>query len=118
MRLLHSGLPSGPFREDYRRRRRYLPPKYFAMRRCPRVHFKTVILDGERAYLGSANFTGAGLGMKSAGRRNFELGVVTAAPAAVDQLADYFFWVWDGGACRSCRQKKYCPRPLAGPLDD
>ena len=31
------------------------------LRRCPRVHLKTVVVDGSWMYLGSANLTGAGL---------------------------------------------------------
>ena len=50
--------------------------------RCPRVHLKAVIVDGELLYLGSANWTGAGLGAKGSGRRNFELGIVTDDGAA------------------------------------
>lgn len=38
---------------------------------CLRVHFKMLIFDFETAYIGSANLTGAGIGMKSSNRRNF-----------------------------------------------
>ncbi|MBQ3943216.1 MAG: hypothetical protein II669_02745, partial [Elusimicrobia bacterium] len=31
----------------------------------PRVHFKMMIFDGKDAYIGSANLTGAGIGMKA-----------------------------------------------------
>lgn len=31
----------------------------------------------DTAYIGSANLTGAGIGMKSAQRRNFEAGILT-----------------------------------------
>ena len=31
---------------------------------CPRVHFKIIVFDFKTAYVGSANLTGAGLGMK------------------------------------------------------
>ena len=36
---------------------------------CPRVHFKSVIVDGRFAYSGSANLTGAGMGAKSKEKR-------------------------------------------------
>lgn len=39
---------------------------------CPRVHFKCIIVDGVKAYFGSANLTGAGMGAKSEKKRNFE----------------------------------------------
>ena len=44
---------------------------------CPRVHFKCIIVDGVKAYFGSANLTGAGMGAKSEKKRNFENGVLT-----------------------------------------
>ncbi|MCQ2053454.1 MAG: phospholipase D-like domain-containing protein [archaeon] len=40
---------------------------------CPRVHFKIIVIDCKTAYIGSANLTGAGMGMKSPNRRNFDL---------------------------------------------
>ncbi len=61
VRLLHSGVPSGPFLEDLKKG----VPKGLIMRRCPRVHAKAVIADGRLMYLGSANLTGAGLGAKT-----------------------------------------------------
>jgi len=44
---------------------------------CPRVHFKMMIFDFEAAYVGSANLTGAGIGMKGSNKRNFEAGILT-----------------------------------------
>ncbi|MDQ3296623.1 MAG: phospholipase D-like domain-containing protein, partial [Myxococcota bacterium] len=76
LRLLHAELPSGPFRDELANHPR-LVNGGLALRRCPRVHMKLVIVDGELLYLGSANWTGAGLGAKGSGRRNFELGIVT-----------------------------------------
>src|SRR5260370_26985293 len=76
LRLLHAELRSGPFRAELAQHPR-LVAGGLALRRCPRVHMKAVIVDGELLYLGSANWTGAGLGAKGSGRRNFELGIVT-----------------------------------------
>ena len=42
---------------------------------CPRVHFKMLVFDGEEVYIGSANLTGAGIGMKTDNKRNFEAGI-------------------------------------------
>ena len=82
LRLLHAELPSRPFREEIANHPRLLGADAasggLALRRCPRVHMKVVVIDGELLYLGSANWTGAGLGAKGSGRRNFELGIVTA----------------------------------------
>jgi phosphatidylserine/phosphatidylglycerophosphate/cardiolipin synthase-like enzyme len=111
VRILHSGIPSGPFLEELKR----VPAGAFQMRRCPRTHFKAAIIDGERLYLGSANLTGAGLGAKSDGRRNFEIGLVTDDPALVDTVADLFEAVWSGAMCRRCDRKDFCPEPLESP---
>ena len=53
---------SRPFREALAQRAR-LEPTHAWLRQCPRVHLKTIIVDGEQLYLGSANLTGAGLGL-------------------------------------------------------
>jgi len=111
VRILHSGVPSGPFLEDLKTVR----PGAFGMRRCPRTHFKAAVVDGERLYLGSANLTGAGLGAKSARRRNFEIGLLTDEAALVDAVADLFEAIWSGAMCRACDRRAHCPEPLEGP---
>ena len=116
IRLLHSGVPSDPFLAELKKYHQRLPDDFFQMRRCPRVHFKMILLDCRRLYLGSANLTGAGIGIRSEGRRNFEMGILTDNGQAIDEAAEYFINVWDGNACRACRLKKHCPVPLAGPL--
>ena len=85
LRLLHAELPSGPFRAELARHPALIAGG-LALRRCPRVHLKAVIVDGELLYLGSANWTGAGLGAKGAGRRNFELGLVSEDEGLIDQV--------------------------------
>lgn len=75
---------------------------------CPCVHFKMLIFDCEAAYLGSANLTGAGLGMKGMATRNFEAGILTDGPVLVDAAADQFDAVWHGLHCAKCRRKMYC----------
>jgi len=114
VRVLHSGVPSGPFLEELKT----IEPHAFEMRRCTRTHFKAAIVDGQRLYLGSANLTGAGLGAKSEGRRNFEVGLVTADPALVDTVADLFEAIWSGALCEACRRRDHCPVPLESPWDD
>ena len=61
---------------------------------CPRVHFKCIIVDGVKAYFGSANLTGAGMGAKSEKKRNFENGVLTDNPVLVEPLVEQFDSVW------------------------
>jgi len=113
VRILHSGVPSGPFLEDLKG----VAPGTFQMRRCPRTHFKAAIVDGQRLYVGSANLTGAGLGAKSARRRNFEMGLVSDDPALVDTVADLFEAVWSGAMCKKCDREAFCPVPLESPWE-
>jgi hypothetical protein len=79
---------------------------------CPRVHLKTVIVDGELLYLGSANWTGAGLGAKGDARRNFELGVLSDDEQLLDQVQAFFDWIWNGKPCSGCRLRSVCEAPL------
>ncbi|MBA3454136.1 MAG: phospholipase D family protein [Deltaproteobacteria bacterium] len=112
LRLLHAELPSGPFREEIANHPR-LVAGGLALARCPRVHMKAVIVDGALLYLGSANWTGAGLGAKGAGRRNFELGIVTDDGLLLDQVQSLYERVWSGAECAGCKLKDLCPGPLS-----
>jgi phosphatidylserine/phosphatidylglycerophosphate/cardiolipin synthase-like enzyme len=112
LRLLHAELPSGPFRAELARHPRLLAGG-LALRRCPRVHMKLVVVDGELLYLGSANWTGAGLGAKGSGRRNFEVGIVTGDAAMLDAVQGMYERVWTGGECAGCKLREECPGPLA-----
>ncbi len=78
IRLLHAKEPGVNFRKSFDK----YPLLWNSMERqlCPRIHFKCIIIDGKFAYSGSANLTGAGLGIKSADTRNFESGFVTTNP--------------------------------------
>jgi phosphatidylserine/phosphatidylglycerophosphate/cardiolipin synthase-like enzyme len=112
LRLLHAELPSRPFRESLARYPR-LVAGGLALRRCPRVHLKAVIVDGSLLYLGSANWTGAGLGAKGSGRRNFELGIVTENAGLLDDVQALYEQIWTGGECAACKLEDVCPGPLA-----
>ncbi len=111
IRLLHSGVPSGPFLAELKEG----IPKGLVMRRCPRVHAKAVIADGRLMYLGSANLTGAGLGAKSARRRNFEAGIWTDELPLIDPVLDMLHGIWSGRQCQDCGRKEHCPVPLEEP---
>jgi phosphatidylserine/phosphatidylglycerophosphate/cardiolipin synthase-like enzyme len=115
LRLLHAGVPSGPFREELKRHRA-LATGALAMRRCPRVHLKMIAIDGALLYLGSANLTGAGLGAKGDHRRNFEAGVVTADERFLDEMQGVYERIWSGAECAPCRLRDVCPRPLDIPV--
>lgn len=106
VRLLHAKEPGRNFTDDFDK----YPLLWSRLERrlCPRVHFKILIFDCEVAYIGSANLTGAGLGMKGATTRNFEAGILTDDPALVDAAADQFDAVWCGLHCGKCRRKIYC----------
>lgn len=80
---------------------------------CPRVHFKIIVIDQKICYVGSANLTGAGMGMKSPYRRNFEAGITTDASDIVNAVIEEFDKVWRGGECKKCQRHKYCPDPIA-----
>jgi phosphatidylserine/phosphatidylglycerophosphate/cardiolipin synthase-like enzyme len=110
VRVLHGCPPSRPFRERLRKNRRLRG--VVAMRRCPRVHMKMIAVDGALLYLGSANFTGAGLGAKSDGRRNFETGIVTDDELVLDEMQATFEAIWSGRRCGACQLRGECPAPL------
>ncbi len=114
VRLLHASPPSRPFREELLARAHRLAPPAFEMRACPRVHLKMIAIDGELLYLGSANFTGAGLGAKGDGRRNFEMGILTDDEWLLDEAQARFERIWRGAECAGCRLRAECPGPLDG----
>ena len=79
---------------------------------CPRVHFKLIIIDSSIAYVGSANLTGAGMGMKSPKKRNFEAGILTDDPEMLDAAIEQFDNVWIGKFCKDCGRREYCSDPI------
>lgn len=79
---------------------------------CPRVHFKFFIFDLKEVYIGSANLTGAGLGMKSENSRNFEAGILTDEHEIVENTINQFDNVWIGNHCAKCGRKNFCPQPI------
>ncbi|GAI78369.1 unnamed protein product [marine sediment metagenome] len=106
IRLLHAKEPGPVFRRDFDR----YPNLIKGMERvlCPRTHLKSVIIDGEFAYSGSANLTGAGMGAKSTEKRNFEAGIITDESGIVGKIMEQFDTIWRGEYCASCRRKKFC----------
>ena len=111
VRLLHAGTPSAAVLRELRREL----PNNLTIRRCPRLHAKAVVIDCRAMYLGSANLTGAGLGAKADGKRNFEMGVWTESPALIDAVLEQFNALWEGRRCAGCRRKDVCPVPLEEP---
>jgi phosphatidylserine/phosphatidylglycerophosphate/cardiolipin synthase-like enzyme len=113
LRILHATLPSRAFRAAFDK----LPRLFrggLQLRACPRLHFKAVVVDGAFLYLGSANWTGAGLGAKGTGRRNFELGFATSDTGLLDDVQALFDGLWRGAGCVGCRLRDICEFPLDG----
>jgi len=110
IRLLHAKEPGENFRADFDR----FPALFSGMERslCPRVHFKLLVFDGDVAYIGSANLTGAGIGMKGSARRNFEAGILTNDRVLVDAAMAQFDSVWSGVQCQKCGRKDFCGDPI------
>lgn len=111
VRLIHAKEPGPAFREDFDK----YPVLFDRLERvlCPRVHFKMLVFDCQEVYVGSANLTGAGIGMKSDGKRNFEAGILTDEPELVRQATQQFDEVWMGLHCKKCLRRKYCGDPIA-----
>jgi phosphatidylserine/phosphatidylglycerophosphate/cardiolipin synthase-like enzyme len=113
VRLLHAKEPGPRFREDFDRYPELLHAELFERVLCPRLHTKAVIIDGQRAYLGSANLTGAGIGAKNDQRRNFEAGIFTDERAIVEPLMEELDTLWRGEHCQKCQRRDVCPDPIA-----
>jgi phosphatidylserine/phosphatidylglycerophosphate/cardiolipin synthase-like enzyme len=110
IRLIHAKEPGPAFREDFDK----YPALIEGLERvlCPRVHFKIIIFDLKTAYVGSANLTGAGLGMKGENTRNFEAGVLSSNKDFIKNAATQFDEVWMGAHCKSCKRKQFCSDPI------
>ena len=92
IRLIHAKEPGPAFRQDFDK----YPALIEGMERvlCPRVHFKIIIFDLKMAYVGSANLTGAGIGMKGENTRNFEAGILSCNKDFINNAAEQFDSVW------------------------
>lgn len=110
VRLIHAKEPGANFREDFDRYPRLASMLERVM--CPRVHFKLIIIEQKICYVGSANLTGAGMGMKSSNRRNFEAGILTDNLEIVDAAIEEFDKVWRGSECKKCQRKRFCADPI------
>lgn len=106
VRLLHAKEPGPIFQKDFDKYPLLIKNLDRAI--CPRIHFKMIIFDLETVYIGSANLTGAGIGMKSANKRNFEAGILTNDKEIVQNAIQQYDLVWQGSFCKSCERKAYC----------
>lgn len=62
--------------------------------------------------ISGANLTGASIGMKADGTRNFEAGILSDDPEIVEQAMNQFDEVWMGKHCKTCKRKDFCPDPI------
>ena len=110
IRLIHAKEPGPNFREDFDK----YPVLYDRLERvlCPRVHFKMLVFDGKEVYIGSANLTGAGIGMKAETTRNFEAGILTDDLEIVEKAMNQFDDVWIGKHCKKCKRREFCSGPI------
>ena len=110
VRLIHAKEPGPNFREDFDK----YPVLYDRLERvlCPRVHFKMLVFDSKEVYVGSANLTGAGIGMKGEDKRNFEAGILTDDQEIVEKAMNQFDEVWMGKHCKACKRREYCSDPI------
>ncbi len=110
VRLLYAKTPGANFKRDFN--------KYPNLKNgveqllCPRIHFKMIIFDMQEVYIGSANLTGAGLGMKSKNHRNFETGILSNEPHLLNSAIEQIDRLWIGEHCKTCKRKAYCPAPI------
>jgi len=112
VRLIHAKEPGPRFREDFDLFDNLIDSELFERVLCPRVHTKAIVIDGELAFVGSANLTGAGLGSKHADKRNFEAGFLFDDKAQIEQLMRWVDELYLGEHCKTCRRRAYCPDPI------
>jgi len=112
VRLFHAKEPGPRFREDFDRYPALIENELFERILCPRIHTKAIIVDGHKAFIGSANLTGAGLGAKSPLRRNFEAGFLTDEQNHLEELISWVDSLYLGNLCGSCQRRKTCPDPI------
>lgn len=113
VRMMHAKEPGPRFRADFDRYPNLLESDLFERILCPRIHTKAIIVDGKQAFIGSANLTGAGLGAKSAHKRNFEAGFLTTEPGHLKEIMSWIDQLYLGDFCAKCGRRAVCPDPIA-----
>lgn len=114
VRLIHAKEPGPRFRQDFDRYPVLIESEFFERILCPRVHTKAIIIDGKKAFITSANLTGAGLGAKHHDKRNFEAGILTDEKKHISPIMEWIDELYLGEYCGRCRLRSVCPDPLDG----
>ncbi len=112
VRLIHAKEPGPRFRQEFDRFPQLLDSELFERILCPRVHTKSIIIDGRIAFVGSANLTGAGLGAKHKDKRNFEAGFLFDDSQQIHELMNWVDQLYLGEFCLDCRRRDICPDPI------
>ena len=110
VRLIHAKEPGPAFREDFDKYKNLVTG--LDVRCVLGCISKSSLSTAKTAYIGSANLTGAGMGMKSSNRRNFEAGILTDEPELVEAAMEEFDKIWRGEMCKKCQRKQYCRDPI------
>lgn len=113
IRLIHAKEPGPRFRKDFDKYPALIESDLFERILCPRVHTKTIVIDGTQVFITSANLTGAGLGAKSPHKRNFEAGILTDEKQHIAPLIDWIDALYLGDHCHQCQRRSHCPDPIA-----
>ncbi len=112
VRLIHAKEPGPLFRRDFDKHPALIESDLFERVLCPRVHTKAVIIDGKKAFIGSPNLTGAGMGAKHPDKRNFEAGFITDEKKDLKKITTWVDELFLGEFCGRCRLRDRCPDPL------
>lgn len=75
------------------------------IRACARNHLKLIIVDRQIMYFGTGNLTGAGVGIVSDKRRNFEIGIITKKQDWIKKCHNLFTNIWNRKYCSECKYK-------------
>jgi phosphatidylserine/phosphatidylglycerophosphate/cardiolipin synthase-like enzyme len=113
VRLMHAKEPGPRFRQDFDKYPNLISSELFERVLCPRIHTKAIVFDGEEAFVGSANLTGAGLGAKGPHKRNFEAGFLTRDKQHLRALMEWIDQLYLGDFCLKCQRRAVCPDPIA-----
>ena len=113
VRLMHAKDPDPRFRRNFDRYPNLLSSDLFDSILCPRILSKAIIMDGKRAFVGSAILTGVGLGTNGADKPNVEASFLTTDAGHLRELVNWIDRLYLGEFCVKCPRRAVCPNPVA-----